>query len=527
MKRMYCVFVFIFLFHTLAVQAVPLDDSVMSEAYWELWNPEVQAQIDRDIDAYRKARAVLRIDGVPAGTELTVEQVSHEFIFGAHIFNFNQLGTTERNDRYKDMFGTLFNSATIAFYWKTLEMQPHLVRFQEEYWDTEEFWNQIEDPELQPHWRRPPTDPVVEFCEAKGIRLHGHPIVWGDRRYQHPEWIPELFTPEEKEVFMAIPRETLWSMSPREVEELVPVFTKRLNDLFYNHMVRLASRYQDRIHSWDIVNESVTDFLGIQVPSLSDYDWQSHTDFNGNSVTGNRLTLSRYGSIMPGDYTYNAFKLAEEVFPSNVLLNINEHSIRPLRGMNRAIPYRNQVKDLLDNGVRIDIVGDQMHLFSARLSERIAAGEELRSPQQVRSHFELLSEPGLPIHVSEVTITAPADDERGRHIQAIIARNLYRLWFSIEPIMGVTWWNTVDGGGVAGEPTRSGLFTREMEPKTSFHMLNNLINDEWKTRKSVTVNNNGYAEFRGFKGKYVVRWQDENGQSHKAEFHLLNDGDGI
>ena len=36
----------------------------------------------------------------------------HDFIFGASIFNFNQLGTEEHNQKYKDLFGILFNRAT-------------------------------------------------------------------------------------------------------------------------------------------------------------------------------------------------------------------------------------------------------------------------------------------------------------------------------------------------------------------------------------------------------------------------------
>ncbi len=69
------------------------ESKVMSEAYWKLWNQEVQAKIDRDIEQYRKADAVFRLKGVSTGTEVKVEQISHDFIFGAHIFNFNQLGT--------------------------------------------------------------------------------------------------------------------------------------------------------------------------------------------------------------------------------------------------------------------------------------------------------------------------------------------------------------------------------------------------------------------------------------------------
>ena len=97
-----------------------IDRSVMNEAYWKLWNDKVQAKIDADIEKYRKADAMVEV-AAPDGAEVKVEQLTHAFHFGASIFNFNQLGTKERNDRYKALWRTLFNSATVPFYWKTLE----------------------------------------------------------------------------------------------------------------------------------------------------------------------------------------------------------------------------------------------------------------------------------------------------------------------------------------------------------------------------------------------------------------------
>ena len=70
---------------------------------------------------------------------------------------------------------------------------------------------------------------------------------------------------------------------------------------------------------------------------------------------------------------------------------------------------------------------------------------------------------GVARHVSEVTIAAPGVTSRDRQIQAILTRNIYRAWFAHPKTAGITWWNTVDGGGVYGEPLVSGLFTRDMK----------------------------------------------------------------
>ena len=85
----------------------------MSEAYWKIWNAEEQARIDADIEKYRKADGEIVLANIGRKRDVKIEQVSHEFIFGAHIFNFNQLGKTEWNERYKRIYGELFNSATV------------------------------------------------------------------------------------------------------------------------------------------------------------------------------------------------------------------------------------------------------------------------------------------------------------------------------------------------------------------------------------------------------------------------------
>lgn len=472
--------------------------AAMSEAYWKIWSPEAQARIDRDIEQNRKADGAFKLDGLAAGAEVKVEQVSHAFYFGAHIFNFKQLGTAERNRKYEELYGTLFNSATIAFYWKKFELEPGKPRFKAEERDTEAYWNKAEDPKNEAHWRRPASDPVVAFCESKGIRLHGHTIVWGNRKWQHPDWLFEQFCPAgEKEKIVALGKEGLAKLTPAQIAELAPVFTAEMHRLFEKRMQEITSHYGGRLQSWDVVNESATDFS------------------RGFMIPGDRICKSHYG-LMPGDYTFAAFQQADRLFPKSVKLNINDY-------LNNA-KYTEQAKDLMARGCRIDIMGSQMHLFNPQQCLDIAEGKRvglpINSPDEVRATMETLSQAGLPIHLSEITITSPGSDERGKEIQAVIARNLYRVWFSVKPMVAITWWNVVDDCGAPGEPTISGLFTRDMEPKPSFHALNKLIHDEWKTRTTVKAGADGTVAFRGFRGKYRLSWTDAAGNAVTREVAL-------
>jgi len=474
---------------------------VMSPAYWKIWNKDVQNKIDKDIDKNRMANATLNISDLPPDEQVTVEQINHEFIFGANIFNFNQLGTFERNKRYRDAFGTLFNSASVPFYWKKFEMEPNRPRFREEYWDTEEYWNNLKDPKSQEHWRRPSTDAIVKYGESRGIRLHGHTLTWGHSRWQHPEWLVEKFAPQaEKEHLSKFTREDLKKLSNKEVAEIAPEYAKLLNGLYEKRIEEIAAHYGGRLSSWDVVNESSQDYFG-------------------NAQTGDPLTNSTYGVIMPGDYTLHSFKKAEQVFPKEVKLNINDWK----NNQN----YLNQINDLIAKGAKIDIEGSQMHMFDPKRGDEIAAGKEWETPKMVWDKMEMLSKANRPIHISEVTLTAPSDDARGRAVQAMVAYNLYRLWFSIDKMMGVTWWNLVDDCGAPGEPTNSGIFTRNMNPKTAYYALNDLVNNQWKTRLSIQADGSKPLTFRGFKGKYRVTWKDKSGESKEAIFELKKDGDGI
>lgn len=469
-------------------------NAAMSDAYWKIWNPEVQARIDRDIERHRQADGSFAVDGLAAGTEVQVEQLTHDFFFGANIFNFNQLGTAECNRKYRQLFGTLFNSATIPFYWKKFEMEPGQPRFQAEQRDTEEYWNAVAEPKREPHWRRPATDPIVAFCESQGIRLHGHPIIWGNRTWHHPEWLFDQFCPaSEKEAILQLGKEGLAKLAPAEIAALAPVFTRELRRLFEKRVVELAEHYGDRIHSWDVVNESATDYA------------------RGAMIAGDAICKSHYG-LMPGDYTYHAFQTVDRVFPKSVVLNINDY-------LNNE-KYAEQAKDLRARGCRINVLGSQMHLFNPQQCLDIADGKPLLTPDSIWRQMEILATVGLPIHLSEITITSPGNDERGKAIQAVIARNLYRLWFSIEPMMGITWWNVVDDCGAPGEPAISGLCHRDLQPKPSFHALNDLINHQWKTRTAVQAGADGTVAFRGFRGRYRLSWTDADGKMRQAEVHL-------
>ncbi len=493
-------------------------NKVMSQKYWELWNDDVQKKIDADIEANRKADASIKIGEIKNGTDVKVEQISHDFKFGAHIFNYNQLGEKSLDAKYKALYGTLFNSATVAFYWSKFEMQPDRPRYKTEYWDTQEFWENCENPKSNLNWRRPPTDEIIDYCKSRGIRVHGHTIHWGNRTWGIPTWLIEkCIDDSERELFKKYyiaPAKVgvknigeqytpdFFKLTGKQLDEMFPKTGANLKNEYKKRAENLAKHYGDKVDSWDVVNESLEEYV------------------DGAMNVGGIFSTptKRYRGLNPADYTYLGFQLAQNAFPKNVKLNINDNPYGP----HRMDKYDDQVNDLISRGCKIDIVGWQMHIFDPKMCDAIAKCEEPKNawlrlnviknrPKQIWEDFKIMETTNRPIHMSEITISAPDDTDRGRMVQAIITRNLYRIWFSQKPTMGITWWNVVDDCGAPGEPSISGLFTRGMNPKPAYYALDELINKEWRTNLSTKPDSDGNVKFRGFKGKYRLSWKDKNG----------------
>ena len=162
-----------------------------------------------------------------------------------------------------------------------------------------------------------------------------------------------------------------------------------------------------------------------------------------------------------------------------------------------------------------------MHLFRPQQVLDIADGtSDAQSPENVRRALGFLSQTKRPIHLSEITITSPDNSERGLAIQAVMLRNLYRLWFSWKDMMGITWWNVVDNCGAPGEPSYSGIFTRDMQPKLSYFVMDDLINRQWKTNLELSSDASGEISFRGFRGSYKITYLDKD-KNERVVFKML------
>ncbi len=491
----------------------------MGEKYLAQWNDEENARIDRDIEKYRKADGVFALN-VPAGTDVQVEQTRHAFLFGAQCFNYRQLESAEKNAAYERLFQTLFNGATIPMFWKESEPEKGKLHTGFSADDCVDFWAVCSDREKQRFWRRPAITPIIDFCDRNDLRKHGHLFFWGNTRRNVPnwllkdireryfarpvvaakvKWVDEARTIPDDLTYNAIFEE----MTPEEFAKKEKEFVAELDQLWFDHMDQLIRLYGNRIDSWDVVNEASIEMR----PDEND---------NARLVENSAICRSFYGP-MPGDYVARAFLCAKMKLPESAKLFINDYAMCDSTMQQLYVDLISQLKK---RQCRIDGIGCQVHLFQKQVVREMIEGKsDYHSPRWVRDAYQKLSALDTPIRISEITIPALTCDEKGEAEQAVLAYNLYRLWFSLEKVEGITWWNLIDGLTAGKEKMFSGILRPDMSKKPVYFALDDLINRQWKTKLTVKADKDGKISFRGFRGTYKATWK-EGGKERVVSFKL-------
>lgn len=193
---------------------------------------EVIAAAEERIEKERKSDAVVKVvDGAGravSGAKVSVELARHEFLFGSNIFQFDRLAKDEENARYKELFKGLLNYATVGFYWKTFE--PEKGKPMYDY-----------------------TDKVVAWCQANGVRMKGHPLLW-DTQPGVPTW-------SEGQPAAAMQKE--------RVQEIV-------------------RRYAGKIEFWEVVNEP-GHYPGLVIDEP--YRWAREADAKAHLIVNDYFVL--------------------------------------------------------------------------------------------------------------------------------------------------------------------------------------------------------------------------------------------
>ncbi len=297
------------------------------------------------------------------------------------------------------------------------------------------YWGDLEPEQGKPRfeegssriWRRPPPDRLVKWCKANGIMPKGHALMYAKNMFM-PKWL------DNKD-------------------------PKALQKFGRKHMAEIAERYGSQIPIWDAVNEEMS-----------------------------RRASPEQWCAVPDNYQAWCFKEAGRVIPKDVKLLVNEGTVQTHRD---TAVYETMVKDLLDQGVRVEGIGIQFHTHRGAMFN-----DKSYKPNHLLSVYERLGRLGLPLYITEITV--PATGKNGAAVQNAITANLYRLWFGTPSMAGVTWWNLGDGMAFRKENERlGGLTDKDLNPKPAYNSLDRLINHEWKTRLKTKSDDQGKVRFRG------------------------------
>lgn len=236
-----------------------------------------------------------------------------------------------------------------------------------------------------------------------------------------------------------------------------------LTDTLHDRMLNTVGRFKNNISEWEVFNEF--------------FHWI------GNSYYGlNRL-----------EFMKNATNWAREINP-DIKIIANDFFTTGHGGSAGDLYWF--YKDIAQKGVDYDCIGMQAHQFqtdwypAADLYESFDAFSNFGKTIQI-TEFMATSR-GVPITNSYKKGTW--SEER----QAEFTEEFYRVAFSHPAVESICYWTTFENN--AGQ----GIFRRDKTPKPAYYTLDNLINNEWRTEKTISTNEEGSALFRGYYGTYNV-----------------------
>lgn len=275
------------------------------------------------------------------------------------------------------------------------------------------------------------ADQLVAYGKKNNIKINAHTLIWHS---QLPSFIRGIKSADSIKLYME------------------------------NHINTVASRYDGKVYSWDVVNEAL----------------------NEDGTLRNSVFLQKLGP----DYIVEAFKLAQKAAP-NTLLYYNDYNIEAPKKRAGALEI---VKKVQAAGVKIDGVGIQGHWHLGTVPfKEIEESIEAFSKLGVKVMFTELDISVLPNplrgNIADVSARAEGNANNGNpyvkglpdSVQNALAKDyeqLFKLFLKHKDVVSrVTFWGVDDGQSwlndfpVRGRTNHALLFDRKLQPKKAFYSL--------------------------------------------------------
>jgi len=283
---------------------------------------------------------------------------------------------------------------------------------------------------IQPRWDTynfDLADKLVAFAKKNNIKINAHNLIWHS---QLPAFMHHMQSADS------------------------------VRQYFVNHINKVASRYDGKVYSWDVVNEAL----------------------NEDGTLRKDIFLDKLGD----DYVVEAFRLAQKAAP-HTKLYYNDYNIEQPKKRAGAIAL---IKKIQAAGVRIDGVGIQGHWKAGNVPMAdIEESIKEYSALGIEVMFTELDLNVLPNPWDKVTADVSATTEGSAKMnpytkslpdsmQQVLAKSyadLFTLFVKYKKdISRVTFWGVDDGQSwLNGFPIRGRtnyplLFDRNLKPKPAF-----------------------------------------------------------
>ena len=431
----------------------------------------MDGRVKSDIEKHRKGWCKVRLtdeNGNPLkNTKVKVNQKTHDFKFGAHIFMLDEFETEEKNQKYREIFKDYFNLATVPIYWDGLEPEKDKPRF---------------DKNSPKVYRRPAPELCLEYCEENGIDAKMHCLVY-DKFI--PDWLPKNDMKKMEELY----EERIRQIAERYAGRLYEI--EAINETFCTHawstqsvisekrdIVEWAFKLCRKYFLYDtlLINE------GNPIPKLHQNDYRSPYFIQIEKALLEGAKIDKIG-------------LQNHIFTGCTAKTPEEYEQAVRAGADDLINPKKVLKALdiiAELGLPLEFTEVTFSTFGDTAEDEDIQAEILKN-------------------VYSVWFSHPA-------VESIVYWNTVEGYCYIEDGAdpATARWNE--------NRCKGGLFRHDLTPKKSALMLKKLMNEIWHTDEEIVTDQNGYVEFRGFYGEYEATVGEKTAEFgiHKYEDNCYN-----